>query len=275
MNSYDIQDEPIIISKSTIDLFLQEERPSEPLALYTFYYYTAKWQKTNLPKCTTGYAAKGLHWTEEKVQKIKKILVRLGLIEDITARNESNRITGHYIKVKFIWKKETIDELNHPPAIPGGGMNQGVEFSGGNALSANSINALSANKEMLSEELLTPQDIFKLWNRYVENTSISKIIKLSSSREKHLRARIKELPTHKEWRTLFKQICDSSFLTGKNDRNWTIDFDWMINETNFTKLLEGKFFKERKQPSQVKANQGIIQHETDQLDYIPRSVRRV
>lgn len=111
-------------------------------------------------------------------------------------------------------------------------------------------NTKDKNKNTISENKQnhpSSQDIVKLWNHYTNNTPISKIIKLSSSREKHLRARIKDLPSFKEWRTLIKQICSCPFLTGDNDRNWIITFDWMLNETNFTKILEGNYFKERKQ----------------------------
>ena len=55
--SYDIQDEPIVIHKSIIDKFLKKDKPGDLIALYLFYYYTAKWQKTNQPKATTGYSA--------------------------------------------------------------------------------------------------------------------------------------------------------------------------------------------------------------------------
>ena len=64
----------IILTKQTLDTFLKQDNPSELIALYTFYYYTAKWQKTNQPKCTTDYVSKGLHWGIQKVQKVKKQL---------------------------------------------------------------------------------------------------------------------------------------------------------------------------------------------------------
>ena len=48
--SYNITDEPIIISKATIDLFLKSGEYRNCMSLYAFYYCTAKWQKTNQPK---------------------------------------------------------------------------------------------------------------------------------------------------------------------------------------------------------------------------------
>jgi len=79
-------DQIIIIHKSIMDLFLRQEDPEELIALYLFYYYTAKWQKTNQPKCTTEYVAGGLRWGIQKVQKVKSRLIHLGLIQDIAPR---------------------------------------------------------------------------------------------------------------------------------------------------------------------------------------------
>lgn len=163
---YDLAEEPIVISKGLIDLLLREDHYSDLIGLYTFYYYTAKWQRTNQVRAVTGYVAKALNWTEERVQKRKNSLRSLGLIEDIRTRTNGGKMGKNYIRVKFIWGKEAVNRLlneptisnsNHPPEIrgsghhypdlPGGGFNQGVVNPGINALSANRENALSANRE--------------------------------------------------------------------------------------------------------------------------------
>ena len=63
----------IILSKQTLDLFLKQDNPADLIALYCFYYYTAKWQGTNQPKATTDYAAKGLKWGLDKNGKTRNI----------------------------------------------------------------------------------------------------------------------------------------------------------------------------------------------------------
>ena len=72
----------IIINPETITNLRNQDKPADCIALYTFYCYTATWQKTNQPKATTNFTAKGLKWSEEKVRKIKKILKSIGLIEE-------------------------------------------------------------------------------------------------------------------------------------------------------------------------------------------------
>lgn len=40
---------------------------------------------------------------------------------------------------------------------------------------------------------------------------------------------------------LFRRASQSAFLNGENDRGWYADFDWLLNESNLTKVLEGKY----------------------------------
>jgi hypothetical protein len=137
--SYDVEDEPIILSKPLLDLLLQQDRSSDLIALYAFYYYTAKWQKTNQPKATTEYVAQGLQWGTSKTIAIKKKLKQLGLIEDTMIQEGSGKITGHYTKINFIWTRHhTLSFTRHgisPPMVK-----QEI-----NALSSNNINALSSD----------------------------------------------------------------------------------------------------------------------------------
>ena len=145
---YDLHQEPIVLSKHLIDILLAQENPADCIGLYTFYYYTAKWQKTNQPKATTDYTAKGLQWSPSRVRKTKNILRELKLIEDITSK-KNNVITGHYIKVNFIWSRYN----SHPNDFTQCGNSQSVDFLTvwetieGNTLSKNNLNALSKSIE--------------------------------------------------------------------------------------------------------------------------------
>jgi hypothetical protein len=70
-----VENNIIILSKQTLDLFLKQDDPADLIALYCFYYYTAKWQATNQPKATISYVAKGLKWGEAKVRNQKRKLI--------------------------------------------------------------------------------------------------------------------------------------------------------------------------------------------------------
>ena len=170
MSKYSVKDEPIVISKYLLDMFLNPksnryadpEHPSDLIALYMFYYYTAKWQKTNSVRATTGYVAEGLKWSIPRVQRSKKVLMELGLIEERRERDEAGRIGKIYIQVNFIWGAEATKEVvHHPRESPPSGKplewknhavdnhtveKPPVENPMTNALSDNSLNALSENK---------------------------------------------------------------------------------------------------------------------------------
>ena len=105
-----IENSLIILTKQTLNIFLRQENPSELIALYTFYYYTAKWQQTNQIKCTSIYVAKGLRWNRHKVLKVKQQLIDFGLIEEIRRVDpETKKVVGFYIKMNYIFKKETLE----------------------------------------------------------------------------------------------------------------------------------------------------------------------
>lgn len=166
-----IENELIIFTKQTYDAFLKSDNPAELIALYSFYYYTAKWQKTNQPKCTTGYAANGLKWSESKIRKFKKELIDLGLIEDIALRDEHNKIAGHYIKLNYILKQSTLKEI-HTIENPQCGNSDSVGKKGTNALSDNNINALSTNNKNKNKK--TEYDV--LIENYSDNIDLRNTI---------------------------------------------------------------------------------------------------
>lgn len=177
---YNKNDEPAVFSKGLSDLILSQENPAELIALYWFYYYTAKWQGTNQPKATNKYAAKALHWSCVRVSKVSKQLSELNLIKRIIAKNKEGKVIGHYVKVCFIWSdkkpdiKETILKENHTM----------VSFNI-NALSNNSLNALSNNNKkknakrkirreefdpsILPAELAKHKSIQKAWEEYIQH----------------------------------------------------------------------------------------------------------
>ncbi len=122
---YDISHEPIVLSKPLLDLLLQQENPSDCIALYVFLYYTAKFQKTDAPKTNIEDISKNLKWSKEKTRKIKIILKELGIIEDIVQKDESGKIISHHVKVNILAEnppsgKTTLWE-NHPLGKPPSG----------------------------------------------------------------------------------------------------------------------------------------------------------
>ena len=58
----DIADDLLILNKITIDRLFQLDNCADCIALYVFYYKTAKWQKTDTVKANDQYVKKSLKW---------------------------------------------------------------------------------------------------------------------------------------------------------------------------------------------------------------------
>lgn len=231
-----IEDNIVILSKQTIDEFLKQENPADLISLYIFYYYTAKWQKTNQPKCTTSYAAKGLKKSEDWIRKTKKVLIDLGLIEDHKdIDKETKKVKGWYIKLNYIWKQETI---NHPMEKPESGFNYTVDLQETNALSVNNINALRVNninalEESKNDSSSLKKEIYKFiidgfYNYYNKQYNIT-------GKERGSAKRISEkIYKQDNWKEILKSQFESLLKKQKeNPKFWSITitkFEWGWNE---------------------------------------------
>ena len=79
-------------------------------------------------------------------------------------------------------------------------------------------------------------------------TSYPVLRKISANRKKAIAARWKEYGQDLSiFRELFEKAEASPFLKGRNDRNWTADFNWLMNSGNMAKVLEGKYTDNRQQ----------------------------
>lgn len=70
--------------------------------------------------------------------------------------------------------------------------------------------------------------------------SFPRVTKLSDSRKKAIKARLKQY-TRDDFTTMFEKAEESNFLKGGNNRNWCADFDWMIKDANMAKILDGNY----------------------------------
>lgn len=64
---------------------------------------------------------------------------------------------------------------------------------------------------------------------------------IDGNRRKAVAARWRAYKSLDTFEELFSIAEASSFLKGRNDRNWSADFDWMMKPTNFAKILEHKY----------------------------------
>jgi hypothetical protein len=79
------------------------------------------------------------------------------------------------------------------------------------------------------------------WQSLCEESGLAKVAKLTASRRSSLKARLSDCGGLDGWRSALAKIRGSPFMLGKNDRGWKIDFDFLVSESGFTKLMEGKY----------------------------------
>ena len=108
----DIADDLVILNKNTVDTLYKLDNCADCIALYIFYYKTAKWQKTNQIKATDDYVRKSLKWSKEKTIKTKKTLKENGLI-DIIQKKQNGKITGWYVKISYVISKRNIEDVKY------------------------------------------------------------------------------------------------------------------------------------------------------------------
>lgn len=71
-------------------------------------------------------------------------------------------------------------------------------------------------------------------------TSYPKLLKISDARKRAIATRSKKY-TLEDFGELFRKAQASSFLKGENKKGWSANFDWLINEANMVKVLEGNY----------------------------------
>jgi hypothetical protein len=98
------------------------------------------------------------------------------------------------------------------------------------------------------------EKIIQSWN---ERTKLSKVNTISESRKKAIRARWNEHGRDNIWK-VFKKTFESDFLNGKNESNWMASFDWVMNPTNFVKILDGNYDNREKPKTNGKRYNEIL-----------------
>ena len=94
------------------------------------------------------------------------------------------------------------------------------------------------DKELDRDKRVNYQRIADMYNEIC--ISFPKLKSLSESRKKAIKARMNTY-SEEDFKTLFEKAEASDFLKGKNNRNWTATFDWLLKDANFAKVLEGNY----------------------------------
>jgi predicted phage replisome organizer len=104
--------------------------------------------------------------------------------------------------------------------------------------------------------------------------SFPSVRSLSEARKKAIKARLNTYSLE-DFKTVFENAENSAFLKGNNDRNWSANFDWLIADKNFVKVLEGnyadkpKYGRKEPVPGWMAKERKL---DDDELEYIKRTL---
>lgn len=89
-----------------------------------------------------------------------------------------------------------------------------------------------------------PDDIalaVQAWNAVADAHNLARVQKLTDSRRSKLRQRLKECGGIDGWNAALELVKASPFLLGAKSSGWRADFDFIMQEKSFTKLMEGGY----------------------------------
>ena len=112
------------------------------------------------------------------------------------------------------------------------------------------VNILQLNKQQLNNNIISCEnekktsrkadkiDYEKILNSYHELCpSLPKAVKLTERRKRAIKARLKDF-SFDDLEKVFQKAEADSFLTGNNERKWKADFDYLMREDKFIRILE-------------------------------------
>lgn len=104
----------------------------------------------------------------------------------------------------------------------------------------------SLQSDSLQSDILIPDSLSIPYREIVVAfneicVGLKKVRDVTEKRKKAIKARWNIHPGIEFYREYFTRAQSSEFLKGNNDRNWMADFDWLMNEQNMAKVLEGRY----------------------------------
>ncbi len=92
----------------------------------------------------------------------------------------------------------------------------------------------------ISPESVEIEVAVELYNEAAKELGLASVQKMTKPRERRLVARLKDVGGLEGWKAALDKIRGSPFLQG-HETNWKADFDFLITESKFTKIMEGAY----------------------------------
>ena len=161
---------------------------------------------------------------------------------------------NEYVGKKLEKLKNTRERMKKMRAEKSKTDNVRSTYSDGSSTDASNIRGHNKTEEDIREEDITASEktadavslneVIEAWNQILVPQGFPSILKKTPAREKALNARVNAMAERKKiewWQMLFNRIASSDFLKDSaKDKTW-FSFEWILNENNLVKVLEGKY----------------------------------
>lgn len=188
---------------------------------------------------------------EEMLKKRIKRLSDRGFIKSII-RNDEIRgrrayytITDQVEKITFSpdqVEKITLDTPDQvesiTPNTPENSRPSVINYPSDNKLINNIDNKLNTDSRVGSFQSKDIEDFVNTFNDICK--SLPRCTKVTDKRKKGIQNILKKY-TQEEILQVFNNLENSQFCTGRNDRGWKADIDFILREDKFVSVLEGKY----------------------------------
>lgn len=199
-----------------------------------------KWRGETIKKgeCLTSYANLSVQ-TGLTVQQVRTSLKKLEKTGDVTIKTTNKNtviMVVNYCLYQFEQQTNNTPNNNQVTNEQQSSNNQVTTTKN----DKNYKNVKNDNKEDI--EIVVPyKKIVDLYNSIC--TNLSKVVSVTENRKTHIAARYKDYKCDiSVFEKLFTMTNESYFLcNGTPDRKWKANFDWLMNEQNMAKVLEGNY----------------------------------
>ena len=201
---------------------------------------------------TTKHIATSLNINESKVNRIlKKLKIEKQIDKQTSSRNtlitvlnwnlyqESDKQNDEQVTNKRQASEEQMTNERQTNGKPSYYIKNERIKEKGEDKKEDKLDVISAESEKVSHSDI--QSVLVAWNE-LERYGIKSVTKLRGGTDRHGRisARIKEYGVNDVLNAI-ENIKKSGFLQGKNNKGWTITFDWFVRPNNFPKVLDGNY----------------------------------
>ena len=176
-------------------------------------------------------------WSRRQIERIIRDLKKAGvLLVGHYSKNAYDRTTFYAIDESRLPIRQTVKSIS-----PNGEMDLP---DNGNDISPNGEIIKEQNNTQIEEEsnktkISKAQEVVDHYNAIC--TNLPRVVRLTDKRCLTVRRIYSKGYTTEQLDEAFRRAQASSFCTGQNDRHWKADFEWLLNENNLVKVLEGKY----------------------------------